>query len=586
MDDIEDCLTLETFYRNSRKTKGTGLFFRRPNGSSGKHFIFYHCMRVSSCITVKIGSYYVPVMPFKTKHNPRTYQYLIAPSQTLAPIEGNWEALAINPNFQECEHISRSPYWATVNSAALPDQPDLPDDDEIFPMAPPNLECNSNASTEESPQSPVPLSPLIFISNASAPRPVPLSPLVFISNANATPETTSAPRNILDLLPIPASTSITTNKDIQALSKLIADYNTIHDARQRHSLQLADGKPPFLPLPKPFQIPAMHRIASPELVLSLNQTMESCAETLTIHLIEAEEGALKQILAEVTHIMADWTPTEEEFKSVVEFKNLRMKNQAKFRENGGNLEFFELIEKNGRPFIRPTTAPSTLHTTGQRSPKQTTPTADPRMVAEVLPHHPVSKAAKRRSRKATLEMENTPSPAILSENGTTLHRVVEKDGGSLSSQRQSLHEHVTATNSSSKNVRFSAPKRNPHRGRQTPSDYRQTSPRRNPHGARQLSSDSGQRSPSPRRNPHRARQLSSGSGQRSSTPRRNPYGSRQHSPDYGRRQISPRRNPYRGRQPSSDYRQRLSTPTRDPYRGRQPSPDHRQPYSPYQRRLY
>ncbi|KAK4028512.1 hypothetical protein OUZ56_017781 [Daphnia magna] len=306
MEDIDDCLSLETFYRNSRKTKGTSLFLRLPHGLSGKHSLFYHCLRDSpSCTTV-------PVMPFKTKKNPSTYQYLIAPSQTWTPIEGKWEALAIAPNYQECEYMSRSPYWSTIVNTVLPDQPELPDDDEIFPGAPPNLESTSASSAEGSPQPPVPLSPLIFI-----------------RYANATPETTSTPKNIQDLLPMPAPTSITTNKDIQTLSRLIADYNAIHDARQRHALQLADGKPPFLPLPRPFQIPAMHRIASPELVVSLNQAMECCAVTLTTHLIEAEEGALKQILAEVALITVDWSPTDEEFRSVVEFKNLRMKNQEK-----------------------------------------------------------------------------------------------------------------------------------------------------------------------------------------------------------------------------------------------------------------
>ncbi|KAK4028509.1 hypothetical protein OUZ56_017778 [Daphnia magna] len=101
-------------------------------------------------------------------------------------------------------------------------------------------------------------------------------------------------------------------------------------------------------------------------------------------------------------ITVDWSPTDEEFRSVVEFKNLRMKNQAKYKENGGTLEFFELTENNGRPFIRPTSASSTLHTTGQRLSKQTTSTPDPKMVAEAVSHHPISKAAKRRSRSRAI----------------------------------------------------------------------------------------------------------------------------------------------------------------------------------------
>lgn len=50
---------------------------------------------------------------------------------------------------------------------------------------------------------------------------------------------------------------------------------------------------------------------------------------MSTHLIEAEEQALEDILAQVADTLVDWTPNEDQFQAIVDYKNLGLKNMAK-----------------------------------------------------------------------------------------------------------------------------------------------------------------------------------------------------------------------------------------------------------------
>lgn len=111
----------------------------------------------------------------------------------------------------------------------------------------------------------------------------------------------------------------------------------IFHARQRHALLLADGRPPLVPLPRAFQVPAMHHIATEDLNNKLDATMTKCAQELSTLLIEAEELALESVLAEVTDTLMDLTPNEEEFKAIVDYKNLNRGRVQRWRRAFGIL---------------------------------------------------------------------------------------------------------------------------------------------------------------------------------------------------------------------------------------------------------
>lgn len=410
-DDYTDGVSLAAFEREARRSKKSGIFLRYPTGVNGKHRLFYRCIpNIPGCITLQVGPFATPVLPFKTKLYPKTYHQIITPNQTWAPIEGQWEALLAIPHALECENIARAPFWNSIpelqerirNGDIITDDEEIPAGQKTPPR---RQNGNSQCSTEpDSPRPPYPLEPLVFING-----------LPDVAEEPDSPGSRKSAKNLVELLPRPTSTAMATNPVIQNLARITAEYNAIFEARQRHALLLADGTPPILPLPRAFQTPIMHRLATVEFVEKLNSTMVKCASALSKHLIEAGEKALEKLLTEAANILVDYTPDEVELKAISTFSNLRTKNLTKFKDAGGPVNYFSLIDINGRPSIQPSAAPTKAHTTGNRPAKklkmdENIPT--PLDVTAAVPTIPLTKAAKRRIRKNRVDSARNSSPQM------------------------------------------------------------------------------------------------------------------------------------------------------------------------------
>ncbi|KAI9551016.1 hypothetical protein GHT06_007186 [Daphnia sinensis] len=338
-------------------SKGFGLFLRRSTGN--KHQLFYHCQPGSSgAIDIYVNRHSILVLPLKTKRCPKTYHRIIASTCSWRALANNWEAVHAAPVVSECEDIALSPSWKVE---PVPSSGDFPNDDDLFTSGQIPAEKTVQSSMDE---------PIDEIHLPESPSPPPFSPHAFVQNVMASSTQPAAPKNLLDAIPAFPTVAVATDTPVHCLSRLIADYNAIHHARQRHALLLADGRPPLVPLPRAFQVPAMHLIATEELNNKLNATMTECARELSTLLIKAEEQALENILAEIADTLVEWTPDEEQFKAIINYKNLRSKNLTEYKDGGGPLEYYHLINSNGRPTIQPSTAPFKIHTAAHRTPKR------------------------------------------------------------------------------------------------------------------------------------------------------------------------------------------------------------------------
>lgn len=351
---------LDLLLSEASLSKGYGLFLRRSAGN--KHLLFYHCQPGSSgAIDIYIDRHTIFVLPLKTKRCPKTYHRIIASTCTWSVLTNNWEAVHAAPVLSECEDIALSPSWKVE---FVPSSGDFPNDDDLFTSGQIPAEKTVQSFTDQSIDE-------VLLHDSPPPRPsTPISPHAFVQNVMECSTQPAAPKNLLDAIPSFPTVAVATDTPVHCLSRLIADYNVIHHARQRHALLLADGRPPLVPLPRAFQVPAMHLIATEDLNNKLNATMTKCARELSTLLINAEEQALENILAEVADTLVEWTPDKEQLKAIVNYKNLRTKNLTEYKDGGGPIEYYQLVNSNGRPTIQPSSAPSKLHTAAHRNPKR------------------------------------------------------------------------------------------------------------------------------------------------------------------------------------------------------------------------
>ncbi|KAK4021447.1 hypothetical protein OUZ56_003363 [Daphnia magna] len=340
---------LDLLLSEASLSKGFGLFLRRSAGN--KHQLFYHCQPGSSgAIDISIDQHTFLVLPLKTKRFPKTYHRIIASTRSWRALANNWEAVLAAPVLSECDDIALSPSWKIE---LVPSSSDFLNDDDLFTSGKIPAEKIVQSLTDQS---------------------------IDVMACSAQP---TVPKNLIDVIPSPPTSGVATDTSVHCLSRMIADYNVIFHARQRHALLLADGRPPLVPLPRAFQVPAMHHIATEDLNNKLNATMTKCAQELTL------EG----ILAEVADTLVDWTPNEEEFKAIVDYKNLRLKNLAEYKDGGGPLEFYHLENSNGRPTIQPSSAPFKVHTAAHRNPKKKDLPDQPAPGQPAQPVQPVSSPA-------------------------------------------------------------------------------------------------------------------------------------------------------------------------------------------------
>lgn len=374
---------LDLLLSEASLSKGFGLFLRRSAGN--KHQLFYHCQPGSSgAIDISIDQHTFLVLPLKTKRFPKTYHRIIASTRSWRALANNWEAVLAAPVLSECDDIALSPSWKIE---LVPSSSDFLNDDDLFTSGKIPAEKIVQSLTDQS------IGEVPLLDSPSPLPPVPLSTLVFVQDVMACSAQPTVPKNLIDVIPSPPTSGVATDTSVHCLSRMIADYNVIFHARQRHALLLADGRPPLVPLPRAFQVPAMHHIATEDLNNKLNATMTKCAQELSTLLIEAEELALEGILAEVADTLVDWTPNEEEFKAIVDYKNLRLKNLAEYKDGGGPLEFYHLENSNGRPTIQPSSAPFKVHTAAHRNPKKKDLPDQPAPGQPAQPVQPVSSPA-------------------------------------------------------------------------------------------------------------------------------------------------------------------------------------------------
>ncbi|KAK4005443.1 hypothetical protein OUZ56_007155 [Daphnia magna] len=104
------------------------------------------------------------------------------------------------------------------------------------------------------------------------------------------------------------------------------------------------------------------------LIISSQPTQVFCEIWYPPH--RSQRTALEDILAQVADTLVDWTPNEDQSQAIVNYKNLRLKNLARYKDGGDPLDFYQLINLNGRPTIQPSLAPSTAHTATHRTPKK------------------------------------------------------------------------------------------------------------------------------------------------------------------------------------------------------------------------
>ncbi|KZR99695.1 Uncharacterized protein APZ42_004341 [Daphnia magna] len=89
--------------------------------------------------------------------------------------------------------------------------------------------------------------------------PVPMTALVLLNNILASTEAFSNPKNLIDILPSPITSSTAIDPRVHQLARIIADYSAILQVRQHLVVLLADDRPFLAPLPQIIRFPAVHR---------------------------------------------------------------------------------------------------------------------------------------------------------------------------------------------------------------------------------------------------------------------------------------------------------------------------------------
>ncbi|KZS02341.1 Uncharacterized protein APZ42_000658, partial [Daphnia magna] len=133
------------------------------------------------------------------------------------------------------------------------------------------------------------------------------------------------PLTLSDLIPpfdIPAE-KILDDRCVR-MGKLLAEIENVVAAKKRHINELADNRPPIIPLAKPFQCPSMQKVATKDLLDKLNAAMMSCAKECSLALIRAEEEVEKQLRAEINELWEGWDLSQDELFSIKYIKESRL----------------------------------------------------------------------------------------------------------------------------------------------------------------------------------------------------------------------------------------------------------------------
>jgi len=183
-------------------------------------------------------------------------------------------------------------------------------------------------------------------------------------------ETNAAPFfSWVSLIP-PDDPTVTVLLEPQTLKigRLLAEVSNIQAAKIRHVNELADGRPPVIPLARAFQCPSMGRVATEELVNAWNKAMLNCAQEMSLALIKEEERAEKEIRAQLTSDALAWNFTQEESHAVKLIRDARVLKQHPYKHNPDPLVFFELTGTGDQRKITPHVSATRANTSRHKIP--------------------------------------------------------------------------------------------------------------------------------------------------------------------------------------------------------------------------
>lgn len=137
------------------------------------------------------------------------------------------------------------------------------------------------------------------------------------------------------------------------IGRLLAEVSNIQAAKLRHVNELADGRPPVIPLARAFQCPSMGRVATEELVNAWNKAMLNCAQEMSLALIKEEERVEKEIRAQLMSDALAWNFTQTESHAVKLIRDARIIKQHPYKHNPDPLVFFEITGTGDQRKITP-----------------------------------------------------------------------------------------------------------------------------------------------------------------------------------------------------------------------------------------
>ncbi|KAI9563939.1 hypothetical protein GHT06_007676 [Daphnia sinensis] len=192
-----------------------------------------------------------------------------------------------------------------------------------------------------------------------------LENLVFLAEQAGDTESHS----ILDLIP-------PTEPPVEALlepkctrmGKLLAEVENVVAAKRRHINELADNRPPIVPLARQFQCPSMRRVANKDLLDKLNAAMMSCARECSIALIKAEEGVEQQLRKEISDLSEGWNISHDEYASIKYIKESRLSRIHAYTTRTDPLIFFEITGEGDSLKITPHASGNRANKSGHKIP--------------------------------------------------------------------------------------------------------------------------------------------------------------------------------------------------------------------------
>ena len=152
------------------------------------------------------------------------------------------------------------------------------------------------------------------------------------------------------------------------IGRTMADMHNVRAAKLRHINELADGRPPITPLPKAFQCPLMARLASTDLVATLNTLMLDCGVAMSRALIKAEETLENELRRELLNHQGDILPSHAESHVIKIISEARERNQQVYRPKIDPLIYYDVTGVGNLARITPHESAMKANTSNSKIP--------------------------------------------------------------------------------------------------------------------------------------------------------------------------------------------------------------------------